>query len=340
MANPEHVAILEQGVEAWNEWRRKNLNTLPDLTGANFTRADLRGVDLAGAHLEGVHLTGANLAGADIMEADLRGADLTRANFTRADLGEADLRGADLMGAKLGWANLGEADFRGANLGGVILLRTVIGATDLSGAVGLDTCKHFGPSILDHRTLELSGPLPLAFLRGCGLPDALIEYLPSLLNQPIQFYACFISYSAKDQAFAERLHADLQNKGVRCWFAPEDLKIGDKTRERIDESIRVYDKLLLILSEHSMASQWVEQEVETALRKERDPKGNHRTVLFPIRLDDAVMKVEGGWPALIRNTRNIGDFSEWKDHDSYQKAFARLLRDLKAGSKPPASDVS
>jgi hypothetical protein len=43
-------------------------------------------------------------------------------------------------------------------------------------------------------------------------------------NQAFQHYSCFISYSAKDQEFAERLHADLQNKGVRCWFAPHDLK--------------------------------------------------------------------------------------------------------------------
>src|SRR4051794_6199036 len=72
-----------------------------------------------------------------------------------------------------------------------------------------------GPSIIDHRTLQRSGPLPLAFLRGVGLPDPLIDYLPPLLNQPIQMYSCFISYSSRDQAFAERLYADLQNKGVR-----------------------------------------------------------------------------------------------------------------------------
>jgi hypothetical protein len=36
--------------------------------------------------------------------------------------------------------------------------------------------------------------------------------------------ATFSTYLAKDQEFAERLHADLQNKGVRCWFAPHDLK--------------------------------------------------------------------------------------------------------------------
>jgi hypothetical protein len=61
-----------------------------------------------------------------------------------------------------------------------------------------------------------------------GLPDRLIDYLPSLLNEAIQHYSCFISYSSKDQAFAERLHADLQNNGVRCWFAPHDMRIGAK----------------------------------------------------------------------------------------------------------------
>ena len=96
--------------------------------------------------------------------------------------------------------------------------------------------------------------LPLAFLRGCGLPESLLTFLPSLLNQPIQFYSCFISYSTKDQEFADRLYADLQNKGVRCWFAPEDLKIGDHFRNRIDQSIRLHDKLLIILSENSIQS--------------------------------------------------------------------------------------
>jgi hypothetical protein len=106
------------------------------------------------------------------------------------------------------------------------------------------------------------------------------------------------------------------------------MKIGARIRPIIDESIRVYDKLLLVLSEHSVSSQWVEQEVETAFAKEREQAG--RTVLFPIRIDDAIMKSKAGWPALLKNTRNVGDFTRWKDHDSYQKAFDRLLRDLRA----------
>jgi hypothetical protein len=241
--------------------------------------------------------------------------DLTRANFTRAHLERTDFTQANLT-----MANLSE----------VHLINTIFGDTNLTDVEGLETCRHRAPSILDHRTLAKSGPLPLAFLRGCGLPDALIDYLPSLLNQPFQFYSCFISYASKDHAFAERLYADLQNNGVRCWFAPEDLKIGDRFRSRIDETIRVYDKLLLILSRRSVASQWVEQEVETALARERQ---QGTTILFPVRIDNAVTTLETGWPVLIRNTRNIGDFRRWKTHDVYQKAFDRLLRDLKAADR-------
>src|SRR5262245_12241432 len=92
---------------------------------------------------------------------------------------------------------------------------------------------HFGPSYLDYLTIAESWPLPLAFLRGCGLSDALIDYLPSLLQQAIQFYSCFISYSTKDQEFAARLHDNLQGKGVRCWFAPHDIRGGKKIHEQI-----------------------------------------------------------------------------------------------------------
>jgi hypothetical protein len=139
--------------------------------------------------------------------------------------------------------------------------------------------------------------------------------------------SCFISYSSKDQTFAEQLHNDLQDAGVRCWFAPEDMRIGDRIRPTIDQAVRSYDKLLLVLSKHSIDSDWVEREVETASEEERKRK---KTMLFPIRLDSAVMKTDQAWAADIRRTRYIGDFTHWKDHDAYQKAFERLLRDLKA----------
>src|SRR5256884_7684610 len=99
------------------------------------------------------------------------------------------------------------------------------------------------------------------------------------------------------RAFAERLHADLPDNGIRCWYAPEDMKIGDKFRVRIDESIRLYDKLLLVLSEDSLASNWVAYEVEKALNKE--PEGTPN-VLFPIRLDKTILTCDTDWAKDIR----------------------------------------
>jgi hypothetical protein len=134
---------------------------------------------------------------------------------------------------------------------------TIFGDIDLSGCKGLESCSHFGPSIVDIGTLQRSGHLPLALLRGVGLPNSLIDYLPSLLNQPIQFYSCFISYSTADEEFARRLHADLQDKGVRCWFAPEDMKIGANILDTLDEAIRLRDKVLLVSQRHrSPATGW------------------------------------------------------------------------------------
>lgn len=47
------------------------------------------------------------------------------------------------------------------------------------------------------------------------------------------------------------------------------MKIGNKIRDRIDQSIRIHDKILLILSEPSINSEWVEDEIEAAYEQER-----------------------------------------------------------------------
>jgi TIR domain/Pentapeptide repeats (8 copies) len=254
------------------------------------------------------------------------------ANLGRADLSGADLGGANLKEEDLSEANLSRANLKRADLSRAVVIKaefheTALTDLDLSEAVGLDTCKHSGPSGIDFRTLYRSDNLPIPFLRGCGLPDNLIEYLPSLYGHAIQFYSCFISYSSRDQLFADRLHADLQDKGVRCWFAPHDLPIGAKTWDAIDEAIRLRDKLLLIVSKASIASEWVEDEVNKAYAEERSRK---EVVLLPVRIDNSVMSTDEPWAVKLRDQRNIRDFRQWKKPAEYQKSLERLLRDLKA----------
>jgi hypothetical protein len=151
--------------------------------------------------------------------------------------------------------------------------------------------------------------------------------MKSLTANPVEFYSCFISYSSKDDEFAKELHEKLKAQHVRCWKDSDDLRIGDKFQDVIESAIRLHDKLLVVLSENSVESPWVEREVHAAFEKEQR-QGS--TVLFPVRLDDAVMDCPRAWAADIRRTRHIGDFRKWKDHDSFQKSLDRLLRDLKS----------
>jgi uncharacterized protein YjbI with pentapeptide repeats len=334
MANKMHVETLRAGVKEWNAWR-KSSSFEPDLREADLIGCDLVGANLVGAtlyeaQLQEADLRNANLFGANVIQAQFLATKLDGANFQEADLSGANLiyasalrasfNSADLNFTRLHMANLSGADFTHARLGDAILYNL-----DLSSVIGLEECIHDGPSALDYSTIERSGLLPTSFLRGVGLPEALIEYLPSLLNQPIRHYSCFISYASRDQEFADRLHADLQGNGARCWFAPHDMPIGAKIWDEIGAAIRLRDKVLLILSERSIKSDWVEDEVTKAFEEERK---RGQTVLFPVRLDDAVMDTSEPWAAKLR-ARHIGDFRRWKEHDEYQKRFARVLRDLK-----------
>ncbi len=299
-----------------------------DLKWANLSRARLGHANLAGADLSNAKLQRASLFNANLSGADLSNAKLQLANLFSANLSGADLSNANLSRANLCYANLSRAKVSGANLREAEVQSTTFDG-DLGQIKGLETVKHLGPSTITIETLSGSGGrLPEAFLRGIGLSDNFIAYIGSVAGKPFALYSCFISYSTKDQEFADRLYADLQAANVRCWFAPEDLKIGEKFRERIDESIRLYNKLLIILSENSVQSPWVATEVEAAFEREHREKGN--LVLFPIRLDQAVMQTDEAWAADIRRRRHIGDFSGWKDHDSYANGLKRLLRDLKA----------
>jgi uncharacterized protein YjbI with pentapeptide repeats len=310
--------------------------------------ADLRRADLADANLGNANLADANLSGANLRAADLRGADLSRANLSGAQLRETNLGGANvaysnLRDADLTGANLIKANLTGADLSKVKLTEALFGWTrfpdvDFSRSKGLETVKHRGPSNVSIDTLYRSkGKIPEAFLRGCGVPEGMIASLPSLFGtkHAPQFYSCFISYSHNDEEFCKRLYSRMRDEKLRVWYAPEDLKPGRKIHEEIDKAIRVFDKLLLVLSKESMGSEWVATEIYHARQREVRER---RRVLFPIRLvafdDIREWKCFDGDTGrdMAREIREylIPDFSDWKDHDAFEANFQRLLDALKA----------
>jgi uncharacterized protein YjbI with pentapeptide repeats len=148
MANEEHLKILRQGVEVWNQWRKDNPEIMPNLSGisfewskfkgakfnyANFSETDFSNADLSGKDLRGINLSGANLSGANLNRTNLNGVNLCKASLSGASIIFANLVEADLCEANITGADLRGADISGADLSSVVLVNANLFSSDLNG---------------------------------------------------------------------------------------------------------------------------------------------------------------------------------------------------------------
>jgi len=346
MADQEQLKILKQGVEVWNKWRIINPNMPVNLASINLSGMDLQKANLSGCNLRGVNLTNANLVGANFIQAFLFQANLNQADLTRAILREAFLYEVSLNEALLYKTNFSESRARKVNFNGAILDSAIFGYMDLSKADGLDEAFHRNVSTVGTDTLYLSkGKIPDKFLRGCGLSDWEIEsaklYNPELSNeeinqilyrmyeirayQPLQISPLFISYSHTDSAFVDSIEVLLNEKGIRFWRDIHAATSG-RLEKQIDLAIRHNPTVLVILSENSIKSDWVEHEVRFARQLEKETE---RDVLCPVALDESWKT--SSWPQRIMEQvkeYNILDFSEWNDDDKFKTIFGKLIDGL------------
>ncbi len=91
----------------------------------------------------------------------------------------------------------------------------------------------------------------------------------------------FISYSSKDHKFANKVAKLLDKMGVTYWKAPEMIPAGSNYAREIPKAIRECDVFLLILSQYSQESIWVEKEVDSAIC--------NRKSIVPLKIDEAPM---------------------------------------------------
>jgi signal transduction histidine kinase len=153
-------------------------------------------------------------------------------------------------------------------------------------------------------------------------------------NVAVQFFSCFISHSHRDQPFCDKLYDHLRPLEIQLWYSPKDMRGGRTIDDQVRRAILGYDRLLVVLSEHSLRSNWVQTEVLSAKRRETE---TGQRVLFPIRLVDyaAIQR----WSLIdsdtgvdvAREIRRyfIPDFSTWSSQESFQESLRRLVEDLK-----------
>jgi uncharacterized protein YjbI with pentapeptide repeats len=320
MANADHLSLLKEGVKDWNEWRLEHESDQADLSGAD--------------------LNGANLRSANLSEADLSNADLSYADLSEANLSEAFLIGATLFIVVL----------NGANFDRAVVGYTAFGDLDLSSCSRLDSVEHVAPSTLGVDSIIRSkGRIPEIFLRGVGLPDQWIDYIPSLVWDGIQFFSCFISYSSVDKPFALRLYDALQTKGIRCWLDEKQLFPGDDISRGLERGINSWDTFLLCASKNSLTSYWVENEIKTTLGKElalRKERGKPVHKLIPLNLDGYMFTAEWNLGVLADEIRSrvAANFQGWETNkQNFDIQVDRVIKALRADEgareKPPPSKL-
>lgn len=353
MAIDGAVEAARNGTDTLNRWLEERDYPLLDLSGADLSGCDLRWINFSGANLQEVSFSGAILNGAYFGPAtfspkrpyvsrsdvpvDLRGADFSKAILLAATFNYASVEMSSFENSYLGLANFRSIDFSGVSMTKARLLNTSFLGCRLAKATGLDSLLHLGPSHLDIETLFLSPLIPEELLRGAGVPEVVIDYLPDLIvsAEPFLFHSCFISHSSRDKDFCDKLYRRMRKEGLRVWYAPEDMRGGRMLVPQIREAIKVHDKLIVVLSESSLQSEWVANEIRWARGLEAS---SGVQALFPISLLPyaslkawELIDLENG-ADLAAHVRSyfIPDFSRWWDDAEFDLAFQKLLRDLKS----------
>ena len=351
------LELLRQGPEAWNSWRRNKPHVVPHFYEADLSELVLDGANLDDAVLFEAVLANTSLVGASLRRAVLQGADLRAANLLSTDLSDADLSGtwprdptvrlsfptgADLRNASLHDTLFARTTLRGCQFSGARLNRTIFSDVNLSLSQGLEDAIHEGSSQITVSTLAQSrGVLSRAFFSKCGVPEDVLRsvLVPKPGSAPAQYDSCFISHSSRDVEFAEKLAERLTNAGVSVWYDNRKIQGGRALTDQFRDAIRASDRLVLVVSESSLASEWVAYEVREAIKRAKeisDREELRRSLLFPIRLlsmeqcGSILEGVSTDSPLrVLQRDFHLLDFTRWQEPEWFERACETMIRDLR-----------
>jgi uncharacterized protein YjbI with pentapeptide repeats len=342
-----------------------------DFSNSHFDDCVFGGANMQDCNFDGVKIERTNAIDVRLTRSKFTNARIAGA-FGGADFFEADLSGATvwanlhdsfLLSANFSSTRFMTTVFKGAYLGNNIYNKTLFFMCDLSeihlmfpsridmGTVHA-TAQHNqralqvaqeGQVALDGNDLRRAQELAALgttttrefFLANhINQSDVIGIYIHDSISGSSMYQSVFISYASADEEFAQTLHYSLRAQGVNVWFAPHDMRSGRTIITQVTRAIRKAERLVLVLSEASMKSNWVAAEILEARHAEKEQGVNK---LFPVRIVD-VEKIHrwqlfdsdtGEDLARIVREYHILDFSTWRNTVHKAESVARLMRDLK-----------
>lgn len=317
---------------------------LADYDGFDFSNTNLKFADLSFCRFKDADFTNALLQEAKCSNSDFSSccfysAKLNRTDFTDSKMDSASLEMSTLSQTILESVSLMRTDFSNSRL-----FRTVFGYVDMSQVIGLSSARFQLRCLVDLITVRLSETDRDIFLKGAGYPDWAIEVnrlaeptntdsnnadvgndlVQKRIGQPIQIADLFLSHSHGDSAAVDAIQDELNSRGIRSWRYTHDATSGPLERVVFDAMANRI--VLLVLSENSVESDWVEYEARLARQFAKDQR---RNVLCPIALDNAWKTCS--WPERLRTQieeYTILDFSSWENRTSFHAEIDRLIAGL------------
>jgi hypothetical protein len=136
------------------------------------------------------------------------------------------------------------------------------------------------------------------------------------MNKP----GVFLSHNWQDKEFVRKLATDLQHLGARVWLDEAEIQIGDSLIEKIRSGIDEMDYLAVILSPHSVNSEWVKKEVDIAMNQEIE---NKKVKVLPIKAAACEM------PGFLKGKL----YADFTTQEKYPSALSQVAKKLGLATK-------
>ena len=114
----------------------------------------------------------------------------------------------------------------------------------------------------------------------------------------------FISYSSKNSAAAQAICHELEDNNIKCWMAPRDIPVGAKYASVITQAIKECKAVVLVFSEFSAISPWVESEINIAF--------SNRRPIVPYKIDATPLENYDEFYLMLNNRHWIEAYPDFK----------------------------